>query len=107
MLFSNKIRNLREEKTMPQRHLADALGIDIPMYSRIERGERKAKREQIQILADVLETNAEELLSLWLADQVNTIISIDKKVATRVLELAKNTINIDTEIHYYAKRKAI
>ena len=53
MLFADKIRSLREEKKMLQRELAAALSVDTPMYSRIERGERPIKREQIKILADL------------------------------------------------------
>lgn len=49
MLFANKLKELREEKQLLQRQLASALEIDTPMYSRIERGERKAKREQVII----------------------------------------------------------
>ena len=107
MLFADKIRNLREERQMPQRQLAAALEIDTPMYSRIERGERRAKREQIQVIANTLQTDSEELLSLWLADQVNAIILTEKQVAKRVLELADKSIHNDIEIQNYAKRKAI
>ena len=106
-LFPAKIHQLREEKQLYQKQIADALSIDTPMYCRIERGERRAKREQIQVIANVLQTNAEELLSLWLADQVNAIISTEKHVAKRVLELANNTINNETELQYYAKNKVI
>ena len=44
MLFAGKLRTLREKKHLLQRQLASALEIDTPMYSRIERGERRAKR---------------------------------------------------------------
>ena len=44
MLFANKIKQLREERGLLQRHLAAALEIDTPMYSKIERGDRFAKR---------------------------------------------------------------
>ena len=50
MLFGKKIKELREEHGMVQRKLAAALDIDTPMYSKIERGERKAKRSQYRIL---------------------------------------------------------
>ncbi len=107
LLFPAKIHQLREEKQLYQKQMAEALAIDTPMYCRIERGERRAKREQIPTIANVLQTNAEELLSLWLADQVNAIISTEKQVAKRVLELANNTIINETELHYYAESKVI
>lgn len=40
------------------------------MYSKIERGERKAKREQVIALAQLLNTNEEELLTIWLSDKI-------------------------------------
>ena len=51
MLFADKIRQLREEKQLLQRQLASALEIDTPMYSKIERGNRMAKRSQVIALA--------------------------------------------------------
>ncbi len=51
MLFANKIRRLREERELLQRQLAAALEIDTPMYSKIERGNRMAKRSQVIALA--------------------------------------------------------
>jgi transcriptional regulator with XRE-family HTH domain len=44
MLFSEKIRQLREENKLYQKQLADALSIDKPMYCRIEKGEHRAKK---------------------------------------------------------------
>lgn len=57
MLFADKLKELREKKQLLQRQLASALEIDTPMYSRIERGERKAKREQVVLLAKLLGAN--------------------------------------------------
>lgn len=54
MLFADKLRSLRESKGLPQRVVAEMLGIDIPMYSRMERGERPIRREQIASLASAL-----------------------------------------------------
>ncbi|WP_236684993.1 helix-turn-helix domain-containing protein [Sanguibacteroides justesenii] len=45
MLFAQRIKKARTEKGLLQKELAIALNIDIPMYSRIERGDRLAKRE--------------------------------------------------------------
>ncbi|WP_288953556.1 helix-turn-helix transcriptional regulator, partial [uncultured Prevotella sp.] len=75
MLFADKLKELREGKQLLQRQLASALEIDTPMYSRIERGERKAKREQVIILAKLLDVNAKELLQLWLADKVYDVLA--------------------------------
>lgn len=54
MLFANKIRELRESKQMLQRHISAALDMDNAMYCKIERGGRRAKREQIPLIAGIL-----------------------------------------------------
>lgn len=72
--FGNRIRELRESKGLLQRQLAASLEIDTPMYSKIERGERKAKREQVEALAGLLKTESSVLVSIWLADQIMEVI---------------------------------
>lgn len=75
MLLGNKIRKLRDEQGLLQRQLAAALEIDTPMFSKIERGDRRAKREQVIKLAELLHQDEKELLKLWLADKVIDAIS--------------------------------
>jgi transcriptional regulator with XRE-family HTH domain len=93
MLFSGKIHQLREERNLYQKQIASALSIDIPMYCRIERGERRAKREQIPILAKVLQVDSEELLTLWLADQVRAVVDKETSIAKKALKLVNNSLD--------------
>ena len=93
MLFANKIRELRESKQMLQRHISAALDMDNAMYCKIERGDRRAKREQIPIIAEILQANHEELLTLWLADQVAEVVENDKGISDKVLNTAKQKLN--------------
>ncbi|KAA6326657.1 hypothetical protein EZS27_024266 [termite gut metagenome] len=93
MLFAERIKQLREEKQFLQRQLAATLEIDTPMYSKIERGDRRAKREQVVILATLLQTDQKELLTLWLADQVIAVITDEKELADKALNIAKQNIN--------------
>ena len=88
MLFANQIKKLREENNLLQRQLASALEIDTPMYSKIERGDRLAKREQGVIIAKILSTDENELLSLWLADKVLDVLEGEKELGGKVLEIA-------------------
>ena len=88
MLFANQIKQLREENNLLQRQLASALEIDTPMYSKIERGDRLAKREQVVIIARFLSTDENELLTLWLADKVLDVLVGEKELAGIVLEIA-------------------
>lgn len=87
MLFGDKIKELRESRRLLQRQMAIPLGIDVPMYSRIERGERRAKREQVIILSRILDVEAEELLCLWLADRVVSVIHEEFDLADKTLQM--------------------
>jgi len=93
MLFANKIRRLRIEKQLLQRQLAASLEIDTPMYSKIERGNRMAKRSQVIALARLLSTDENELLTLWLADKVMDVLEDEKELAEEALEIAKKKYN--------------
>ena len=70
MLLGEKIKELRDEHGVLQRQLAALLEIDTPMFSKIERGDRRAKRTQVIQLADYFKIDKNELLTLWLADKV-------------------------------------
>ena len=93
MLFANKIKQLREEKQLFQRQLAEALEIDTPMYCKIERGSRPIKRTQVVALAKFLSIDETELLTLWLADKVLAVLNTEKKIAGEVLKIANENIN--------------
>ena len=77
-IFGKKIKELREEHGLFQRHLCVALEIDTPMYSKIERGDRRAKREHVIKLAEYLHQDEKEMLTLWLADKVLDAVGDDE-----------------------------
>ncbi len=89
-MFSEKIKQLREGLQMPQRLLAAALEIDTATYCKIERGDRRAKREHVSTLANLLQTNYEDLLNLWLADQVYLVVK-DEENAEKVLNIVQES----------------
>jgi transcriptional regulator with XRE-family HTH domain len=92
MMFTERIKQLREERQMPQRQFAAALEIDTATYCKIEKGERRVKREQVLIIAKLLNTDEKELLALWLADQVIAIIIDEEEIADKVLNIAQKQI---------------
>ena len=51
--FGDKIKQLREANGLLQRQVANQLEMDSPMLSKIERGERNAKREQVASAGEV------------------------------------------------------
>ncbi len=91
MNFGDRIKQLRESQNLLQRQLAATLEIDTPMFSKIERGERKAKREQVLLLAKLLNADTQELLTLWLAEQVYDLVK-DEDVATNELKVAEEEL---------------
>jgi transcriptional regulator with XRE-family HTH domain len=93
MKFTERIRQLREEIQMPQRQLAAVLEIDTATYCKIEKGERRAKGEQVILIAELLNTTKEELLALWLADQVPVSVANENIVVDKALDIAKQNIN--------------
>lgn len=94
MLFGNKIRELRNEQGLLQRQLSAALEIDTPMYSKIERGDRCAKREQVVKLAELLHQDKNEMLKLWLADKVIDAVGNEKDLILKheAIEMAQKKI---------------
>ncbi|MDZ4810660.1 MAG: helix-turn-helix transcriptional regulator [Bacteroidota bacterium] len=56
------------------RQVASLLDVDTSIISKIERGGRQIKKEQIKPLAGILKADKDELLTLWLADQVYDVI---------------------------------
>ncbi|UBB90993.1 helix-turn-helix transcriptional regulator [Candidatus Kaistella beijingensis] len=91
MTFGEKIRNLRESNGMLLRELAALLNIDTALLSKIERNERRAKREQLAILSTLLHISEQELLTLWLANQLYDILK-DEENATAALKVAEKQI---------------
>ena len=74
----------------PSAFFGDALRILGPC-SKIEKGLRQLKREQITILADILKVEKDELLTLWVADQIIEVTN-DEDVALKAMQVAEKEI---------------
>jgi transcriptional regulator with XRE-family HTH domain len=93
MFLGKRIKELREEKGLLQRQLAAELEIDSPMYSKIERGERRAKREQVIQMAELFDVDQEELLTLWLASQIYNLVK-DEALANNAIKYISSQMPI-------------
>jgi len=89
--FGNLIRNTREEKELLLRHIAAELDVDTALISKIERGEKTAKREHVLALAQLYNIDPEELIALWLADQVAHLVENEPQ-AEKAIRFALNNI---------------
>jgi len=90
MRFGEKIKSLREQNGLLQREIAAELKIDTPMYSKIEGGTRKAKKQQVIQLAILFGLKQEELISVWLADQVIDLLREEEYGQNGLLIAGKN-----------------
>ena len=92
MLLGNKIKELRIKHEVLQRQLAAYLEIDTPMFSKIERGDRRAKRRQVILLAKYFHIDEKEMLTLWLADKVLDALEDEDELKLTAIETAKSKL---------------
>lgn len=83
------IRKHREQQKLLLRQLASILNMDTAQLSKIENGLRPFKKEQLPTLAKALNTDQNELLTLWYTDRITDIIQ-DEPAAYQAL---KNVLN--------------
>ena len=64
------------------------------MFSKIERGDRRAKRTQVIQLAEYFKIDKNELLTLWLADKVLDAIADEdeNKLKCAAIEIVQKRI---------------
>ena len=92
MLLGNKIKSLRDEQGILQRQVAVYLEIDTPMFSKIERGDRRAKRSQVIQMATYFKVDEKEMLTLWLADKVLDALEDEDELKLTAIETAKSKL---------------
>lgn len=86
--LGNKVRELRETKGILMRQVAAFIEVDTALISKLERGERKAQRDQITKIAQFLEADEKELTLLWLADRITDDIK-DEPQAIEALKFVE------------------
>lgn len=89
--FGDKIRTLREAKHLYLRQVAPQLDMDTAQLSKIEKGLRQLKKEQIPLLATILQADKVELETLWLADQLMQLVK-DEPTADEALKSVSKKI---------------
>lgn len=92
MLLGQKIKELRMENGVLQRQLASILEIDTPMFSKIERGDRRAKRTQVIQIANYFNIDEKELLTLWVADKVLDAVAAEEELKSDAIKVAQSSI---------------
>ena len=90
--FGEHIRTLREKRKLLLRELAANLNMDVAYLSKIERGNRMARREQVVAFAKELNEDENQLLNMWKAEQIVDLVK-DEKDSTEILKIAKQKIS--------------
>jgi transcriptional regulator with XRE-family HTH domain len=91
MVIGKHLRELREKQGLLLRQVAASLEVDTAYISKMERGEKNIKREFIVKLAEIYNVNIDNLLAIWLADQIFDLIKYED-VALKALSIAENEV---------------
>ncbi len=68
--IGNYLQNLRKERKMSLRDVADHIGIDISMLSKIEHGERQLQTHMVKPIADLFNLKYRELQIQFLNQKI-------------------------------------
>lgn len=90
--LGQKIRGLRESQNLLLRQVAAHLEVDTALMSKIERGDRNASKHQVIEIAKFLKANEEELLTLWLADKIESTIVEEPTIAYQAMKIANQKL---------------
>jgi predicted nucleotidyltransferase len=89
--FGNLIRTLRLSRGYPLRKVAAALDIDQAILSKIERGQRKIRKEHVIRLAGFFDYDQKEMMLAYLSDRIVHEVGEDE-YAKEAMKLAEEKI---------------
>lgn len=92
--FGITIRKIREQKGLLLRQVAAVLETDTALISKIERGERKATKEQVVRFAKLLEVGTDDLMIIWLSDKILDILREEPLAFKALKDLEKRLKHI-------------
>jgi transcriptional regulator with XRE-family HTH domain len=92
MIIGKKLRELREQKGLLLRQVAAELEVDTAYISKMEQGKKNIKREFILKLAGIYGVNENDLITIWLTDQVYSLLK-NELLANDVLKSVSDLIN--------------
>ena len=62
------------------------------MFSKIEKGDRRAKRTQVIQTANYFNIDEKELLTLWVADKVLDAVEDEEELKSDAIKIAQSSI---------------
>lgn len=91
--LAEKIYQLRVLRRIQCKDVAAFIGVEPPMYSRIERGERRLKPEQLDKIAEFYDIDVEELHALQLADKIQQVADgVSTKITKKAISILKEDL---------------
>jgi transcriptional regulator with XRE-family HTH domain len=85
------LRAERENRNLLLRQASALLEIDQAILSKIERNERKATKEQLNLFAKIYELDIENLLILWLGEKIYKNIE-NEEFPLKALKVAEEKV---------------
>ena len=98
--MKNILRNQRKRLHLKTREVASYLGIDQSLISKFESGDRLPTRQQVVLMAELLQLETDELLALWLKERLLSE-DLDYHVLSRAIQL------VEEEQQHYSKQNFI
>ncbi|TYA53051.1 helix-turn-helix domain-containing protein [Formosa maritima] len=96
MILSEFLKSKRETKNLLLREVASMIDTDTALISKIEKGDRKPTREQIEKLALALDIEYNKLLTLWLSEKVYEEVN-GEEMAIDAIKLALKRVKSDKQ----------
>ena len=62
------------------------------MFSKIEKGDRRAKRTQVIQIANYFNVDEKELLTLWVADKILDAVKDEEELKSDAIKVAQSSI---------------
>jgi transcriptional regulator with XRE-family HTH domain len=86
------LQSLRKERQLSLKEVAEPLGIDISMLSKIEKGVRKVQRQMIEPLASTLHVEQKSLNKKYISQRILEEFGEDPLLLEALEELYKSRI---------------
>lgn len=89
--IGEKLKEIRELRNFPQKHIADLLGVQRPNYSKIENNKQNLTPQQIKIFCEFFDISADYILDIRV-DGKKTIAKYEQDAIMRYVEKIKDTV---------------
>ncbi len=89
--IGQRLKEIREKKGFPQKHVAEILGLQRPNYSKIENNKQGMTPQQLKLFCEFFDVSADYILDIRV-ERKKTISKYEQDAILRQLENIKDTI---------------